>query len=134
LESLGTSFFIIRPNFLSPEVAYVPLYWSEWNYAFQDTVRSFWCDGGAKASDLAMRLSGSGDLYCQMGRGVWTSINFVTSHNGFTLLDSFSYREKHNEENMQNNQDGGPILYPVNCGEEGETDDENINRVSFCIF
>ncbi len=48
-------------------------------------------------------------------------IQYITSHDGFTLADLVSYGEKHNEENGENNLDGCPHNYSWNCGEEGKT-------------
>ena len=48
---------------------------------------------------LATRLAGSSDLYQASGRQPYHSINFITSHDGFTLNDLVSYNEKHNEAN-----------------------------------
>lgn len=47
--------------------------------------------------------------------------NFVASHNGFTLADTFTYNEKHNEANGENNQDGPDYNCSFNCGVEGPT-------------
>ena len=72
---------------------------------------------------LAARLSGSPDLYRGSERAPWHSINFVTSHDGFTLADLVSYNEKHNWENGEGNLDGQPDNSSWNCGEEGPTAD-----------
>jgi glycogen operon protein len=68
---------------------------------------------------LATRLSGSPDLYRVSDRAPWHSINFLTSHDGFTLADLVSYTEKHNWENGEGNIDGHPENLSWNCGEEG---------------
>lgn len=47
------------------------------------------------------------------------SYNYITSHNGFTLLDLVSYDAKHNEANGERNQDGPNYNYSWNCGAEG---------------
>ena len=57
------------------------------------------------------------------GRAPWHSINFVTSHDGFTLADLVCYNEKHNEENGEGNTDGHADNLSWNCGEEGPADD-----------
>ncbi len=56
------------------------------------------------------------------------SVNFITAHDGFTLLDLVSYNEKHNEANGENNADGEDHNLSWNCGVEGPTDDELINN------
>ena len=50
------------------------------------------------------RLSGSSDLYESDGRDPFASINFITAHDGFTLRDLVSYKDKHNEANVEDNQ------------------------------
>jgi glycogen operon protein len=47
-------------------------------------------------------------------------------HDGFTLMDLFSYNEKHNEANGEDNRDGSSENYSNNCGHEGPTDDAAI--------
>jgi glycogen operon protein len=48
-------------------------------------------------------------------------IHYITNHDGFTLMDLFSYDLKHNERNGENNQDGVDYNYSWNCGIEGKT-------------
>ena len=48
-------------------------------------------------------------------------VNYLSSHNSFTLMDSVSYDRKHNEANGENNQDGSNLNYSWNCGVEGPT-------------
>ena len=55
---------------------------------------------------MATRLAGSSDLYQPSGRRPYHSINFITSHDGFTLNDLVSYERKHNEANGEDNRDG----------------------------
>lgn len=50
----------------------------------------------------------------------------VTSHNGFTLRDLYSYIKKHNEANGEYNRDGDDINYSDNFGIEGNTDDKTV--------
>ncbi len=108
------------------QVGNFPVGWTEWNGKYRDTVRRFWKGDGGVASELATRLAGSSDLYSQSGRRPYASINFVTSHDGFTLNDLVSYNEKHNEANLENNQDGDNNNLSWNCGVEGPTDDPAI--------
>ena len=60
----------------------------------------------SQVAELAYRFSGSSDLYEMHGRRPHASINFVTSHDGFTLNDLVSYNQKHNEANGEENRDG----------------------------
>jgi len=74
-------------------------------------------------------LSGSSDLYQTTGKRPYASINFITSHDGFTLNDLVSYNHKHNEANGENNRDGDNNNNSWNCGVEGPTDDESVKRL-----
>ncbi len=56
-------------------------------------------------------------------------INYISSHNGFTLADLVSYDEKHNEANGEGNLDGTSYNYSWNCGEEGPTNSRKIRRL-----
>ena len=101
--------------------------WAEWNDRYRDSVRRFWRGDGAEAAELAQRLHGSADLFEPSGRGPCSSINFVTAHDGFTLLDLTSYAERHNEDNGEDNRDGHAHNFSDNHGVEGRTDDDDIN-------
>jgi glycogen operon protein len=98
-----------------------PAGWSEWNGRFRDTVRRFWRGDRGMLPDLATRLAGSSDFFNAPGRSPQSSINFVTSHDGFTLRDLVSYESKHNEANGDSNTDGDNNNFSWNCGEEGPT-------------
>jgi glycogen operon protein len=108
------------------QVGNFPVGWTEWNGKYRDTVRRFWKGDGGVASELATRLAGSSDLYSHSGRRPYASINFVTSHDGFTLNDLVSYNDKHNEANLEKNQDGDNNNLSWNCGAEGPTDNPEI--------
>jgi isoamylase len=110
------------------QVGNFPTLWSEWNGVYRDTMRDYW-RGYANNGSFAERLSGSSDLYESDGREPFASINFITAHDGFTLRDLVSYNEKHNEANLENNQDGTDDNRSWNCGAEGETDDAAINAL-----
>lgn len=96
--------------------------WAEWNGHFRDDVRQFWRGDPNKTGALATRLTGSSDLYEHSGRQPYHSINFITSHDGFTLNDLVSYNYKHNHLNGENNNDGENNNYSFNYGIEGPTD------------
>ena len=100
--------------------------WAEWNGRFRDDVRTFWKGDKNATGFLATRLTGSADLYGDDGRTPHHSINFITSHDGFTLNDWASYENKHNEANGENNQDGENHNLSINHGIEGPTDDLQI--------
>ena len=100
--------------------------WSEWNGRYRDDVRRFWRGEPGMAGALASRMCGSADLYESTGRLPRHSINFITSHDGFTLHDLVSYNRKHNEANGENNLDGLNENFSWNCGVEGPTDDPKV--------
>ncbi|HZC26690.1 MAG TPA: glycogen debranching protein GlgX [Actinopolymorphaceae bacterium] len=108
------------------QVGAFPAPWSEWNDRFRDAVREFWSGSADGVRDLASRLSGSSDLYRRSGRRPFASVNYVTSHDGFTVRDLVSYEHKHNEANGERNADGQDHNRSVNFGVEGETDDPAI--------
>jgi glycogen operon protein len=103
--------------------------WSEWNGRFRDHVRRFWRGDPGMLGAFASRLAGSADLYEGTGKGPESSINYVTSHDGFTLNDLVTYAVKHNEANGEFNRDGTDANYSHNYGVEGPTDDPEINAV-----
>jgi isoamylase len=107
------------------QVGNFPVLWSEWNGVYRDSMRD-WGRGFTNCGEFASRLSGSADLYEADGRDPFASINFITAHDGFTLRDLVSYDRKHNEANLEDNQDGTDDNRSWNCGAEGETDDPEI--------
>ena len=111
------------------QVGNFPVKWAEWNGIYRDSMRAFWKGEGGLATDLGYRLTGSSDLYQNDGRKPYASINFITAHDGFTLRDSVSYNDKHNEANQENNMDGHNDNRSWNCGVEGPTDDPDVNAL-----
>ena len=105
------------------QVGRYPPPWTEWNDRYRDDVREFWRGGSHGVRDLAYRLSGSSDIYRDGTRPPFSSVNFVTAHDGFTLRDLVSYDRKHNEANLEHNRDGTDNNRSWNCGVEGETTD-----------
>jgi glycogen operon protein len=103
-----------------------PARWSEWNGKYRDCVRDFWRGADGALGELALRLSGSGDIYASDRRVPTASINFVTAHDGFTLADLTAYNDKHNEDNGEDNNDGESNNRSWNCGVEGVTDDPEV--------
>src|SRR4029079_17862235 len=90
------------------QVGNFPVGWAEWNGKYRDCVRRFWRGDPGQVPEFAQRLTGSGDLYEKHGKGPWSSINYVSCHDGFTLHDLVSFNEKHNEANGEGNRDGTP--------------------------
>ncbi|MGA2873862.1 MAG: glycogen debranching protein GlgX [Candidatus Dormibacteria bacterium] len=103
--------------------------WAEWNAAFRDSVRRFWRGDAGMVPELASRLAGSGDIYEPSGRRTYASVNFVACHDGFTLSDTVSFNEHHNEANGEGNRDGPTENYSSNWGVEGRTGSDRITRL-----
>jgi len=103
--------------------------WTEWNGEFRDDIRGFMKGDPDLVSKLPSRLLASPDLYAQKEREPEQSINFITSHDGFTLNDLVSYDRKHNWANNEGNRDGHNQNLSWNCGVEGPTDDPKIERL-----
>jgi glycogen operon protein len=103
--------------------------WAEWNGRYRDDVRRFWRGDDGMLGLFASRICGSADIYTKSGKGPESSINFVTCHDGFTLNDLVSYRDKHNEANGENNHDGTNCNFSENYGAEGETADGQIESI-----
>ena len=105
--------------------------WLEWNDHFRDAMRCFWLatDNPPPRGDFAKRLCGSSDLYQAGNRPPVTSVNYVVSHDGFTLRDLVSYDQRHNEANGEGNSDGHGNNLSNNCGAEGLSDDAHVNAL-----
>ncbi|MGO9393051.1 MAG: glycogen debranching protein GlgX [Desulfobaccales bacterium] len=103
--------------------------WAEWNGQYRDDVRRFWRGDDGFLGLFAQRICGSADIYSKSGKGPESSINFVTCHDGFTLHDLVSYRQKHNEANGEDNHDGMSENFSENYGVEGETADGQIESI-----
>ncbi len=95
--------------------------WAEWNGHYRDDIRRFWRGDAGMTGRFATRLSGSSDLYQHSGRDPYHSINFITSHDGYTLNDLVSYEQKHNQDNLEGNRDGENNNASANYGVEGPT-------------
>ncbi len=93
----------------------------EWNDRFRDCVRRFWRGDVAMTRDLAARLLGSAERFDHSGRSAGSSINFLTSHDGFTLQDLVSFTVKRNWDNGEDNRDGHSENHSDNLGVEGPT-------------
>jgi glycogen operon protein len=111
------------------QVGSFPAYgrWAEWNGKYRDDLRKFLKGEPGRVGAMGQRLQGSPDLYSS--RGPTASINFITAHDGFTLMDMVSYNDKHNEANGEGNRDGANDNDSWNCGWEGPTDDPGINAL-----
>ncbi len=131
---ISTMKLIAEPWDVGPggyQVGNFPPKWAEWNGKYRDLVRRMWRGDDGTLAEFATRISGSPDLYEEDGRRPHSSINFVTSHDGFTLYDLVSYNSKHNEANGELFQGGTDENYSYNFGVEGETEDPEITGRRF---
>jgi len=103
--------------------------WKEWNGRFRDDVRDFFRSEVGSVRRFADRVLGSSEIYGHENREAEQSVNFVTSHDGFTLNDLVSYNQKHNENNREENRDGANDNRSWNCGLEGPTDQAGIEEL-----
>ena len=132
VAALAYSKLIAEPWDVGPggyQLGKFPVGWSEWNDQYRDTVRGFWRGDANMVAPLAERLAGSSDLFRSRGRKPTASINFVTSHDGFTLADLVSYNLRHNDANLENNADGHSHNLSSNCGVEGPSDKPEVQRL-----
>ncbi len=109
--------------------SFVGDHWKEWNGQFRDDMRAFVKGDSGMTERVASRFLASPDLFGHESREPEQSINFITCHDGFTLNDVVSYNEKHNEVNGEDNRDGHDYNLSWNCGVEGPTEDERIERL-----
>ena len=103
-----------------------PRGWLEWNDSFRDTVRAFWLGGDTTRGQFAQALAGSAQRLQARRRLPGESVNYIVSHDGFTLRDLVSYDLRHNLANGEGNRDGHGHNLSWNCGVEGNTDDPEV--------
>jgi len=130
--ALQTVKLIAEPWDIGPggyQLGAFPPGWSEWNDVFRDTVRRYWRGDEATLPDLARVVSGTADVFDHGRRRPQASVNFVTSHDGFTLADLVTYAERHNEANKEDNSDGHNANFSANYGVEGPSSDPEIRAV-----
>lgn len=97
--------------------------WSQWNGRFRDDVRRFVRGDAGLVPSIMRRLYGSDDLFPDDVMNAchpYQSVNYVNSHDGFTLYDQVSYNKKRNWANGHNNMDGHREDFSWNCGWEGD--------------
>ncbi len=109
------------------QVGEYPAPWAEWNDRFRDLVRDYWRGVPTSLGEVAHRLCASSDFFERNGRRQpWSSVNFVSAHDGFTLRDLVTYNQKHNDDNGEDNRDGSNDNRSWNCGVEGETTEDDV--------
>ena len=99
---------------------------AEWNDKYRDGVRRYWRGDAGLTSELSQRLLGSAQNFDHAGRSATSSINFLTSHDGFTLQDLVSFTVKRNLANGEDNRDGHSENHSDNLGVEGVSSDPAI--------
>jgi glycogen operon protein len=106
----------------------------QWNGSYRDCVQRFVRGDGGMVSELMTRIYGSSDLFpddLMHSMRPFQSVNYLTSHDGFTLFDLVSFNRKRNWANGFNNQDGHDD-FSWNCGWEGNQDvPEFVRRLRF---
>jgi len=105
--------------------------WFQWNGRFRDDVRRFVRGDAGMVPSLMYRLYGSDDLFPDDPKHAYhpyQSVNYVASHDGFTLYDQVSYTQRRNWANGHQNTDGTFENFSCNCGYEG--DDKVPKRVA----
>jgi isoamylase len=123
---LSTLKLITEPWDVGPggyQLGHFPPGFSEWNDRYRDGLRRYWRGDSGMRSEVAARLAGSGDLFDPRKKKPHASINYLASHDGFTLHDTVSYEAKHNDANGEDNNDGTNENYSGNYGVEGLADD-----------
>ena len=97
--------------------------WLQWNGRFRDDIRRFVKGDPGMVPEVMRRLYGSDDLFPDSRADAYhafQSVNYITSHDGFTLYDLVSYDRKRNWQNGNDNQDGTDENYSWNCGQDGD--------------
>jgi len=97
-----------------------------WNGHFRDDLRRFWKGDKDTAWNMSDKIKGSPSIYKE-DTIFPKSINFITSHDGFTLKDLVTFNRKHNFANREQNRDGDNHNNSWNHGIEGPTTNLLIN-------
>jgi len=128
-DTLGRCKLIAEPWDIGPggyQVGAFPGRFAEWNDHFRDDIRRFWLRGDLSLGQFAQRFAASSEVFNQCGRAPYVSINMLTAHDGFTLQDVVSFKEKHNQPNGEGNRDGSDQNFSCNHGVEGLIADETV--------
>jgi len=99
-----------------------------WNGHFRDDLRRFWKGDKDTAWNMSDKIKGSPSIYKE-DNIFPKSINFITSHDGFTLKDLVTFNRKHNFANREQNRDGDNHNNSWNHGIEGPTTNLLINNL-----
>ena len=126
---LSQSLFIAEPWDLGPDGYQLGQFGAtvyEWNDRYRDTLRMFWIKQTSSIAGLADCVSGSSGIFQDLKSSAASSVNYLASHDGFTLADLLAYSDRHNIENGENNQDGHANEFSFNHGNEGKTENQAI--------
>lgn len=129
---LNTKKLIAEPWDIGPggyQLGNFPTGWAEWNDKYRDTVRRYWRGDSDMLPEFAKRIHGSSDVFEYSGRKPSASLNFITSHDGFTMRDLVSYSQRHNHANKEQNNDGHHANFSQNFGVEGPTKNERVDAL-----
>ena len=99
------------------------LNWMQWNGRFRDDVKHFVRGDSGFVSNMLTRVYGSDDLFpgdAHNARHPYQSINYVVSHDGFSLYDTCAYEAKRNQANGSNNTDGPSDNISSGYGVDGD--------------
>ncbi len=119
---------IAEPWDIGPEGYHVngfPNDWQSWNDRYRDGCRKFWKGDSNTQTEMALRFSGSEDLFTQ--QSYLATVNYICSHDGFNLMDLVSYDQRHNLANGEDGRDGDEHNHSWNHGHEGVTDSDKVN-------
>lgn len=101
--------------------------WMQWNSKYRETLQRFVKGDPGLVGDLMRRIYGSDDLFPDDAFNAcrpYQSVNYIVSHDGFSMYDLVSFSAKNNWANGHNNTDGTHD-HSWNCGWEG---DQNVPR------
>lgn len=95
----------------------------QWNGKYRDDLRRFVKGDPGMVPALMRRLYGSDDLFPDDRMNAYhphQSVNYIASHDGFTLYDLVAYNQKRNWPNGHDNTDGTQDNHSWDCGWEGD--------------
>jgi isoamylase len=98
---------------------------SAWNGSYKPAMRRFIRGDSMQEQFFKDSFLGSRYLF-PSGSSPSKGINYVTTHDGFSLNDLVSYNHKHNENNGEHNRDGENDNSSANYGVEGLTTNPHI--------
>jgi glycogen operon protein len=129
---LSRCLLITEPWDLGPEGYQLGLFGDrvlEWNDRYRDGMRKFWITESVPIAVLADCLAGSSSSFQSVKLSPAASINYLVSHDGFTLWDLLCYSSRHNHGNGENNRDGHAFEEAFNHGFEGPSHDNSIHAL-----